>query len=92
MWEKIQQSIGWLTLALSIVPQIIALVKSLELPGNGPLKLETLLEIVKAAYAFIPAEVAKALGIEKLETFVTKVVSLVVALLNKAGIFQSDKG
>lgn len=91
MWEKIQQSIGWIQMALSIVPQIIALVKAVELPGNGPAKLAAVIEIVKAAYAMIPPELAQAIGIEKVEAFVTKVVSVVVALLNKAKVFESSK-
>lgn len=89
MFAAIQKAIGYLTIALSIVPMIIEMVKAVELPGNGPAKLATIIEIVKAAWGLIPEEAAKAIGLDKIEVFVTKVVNVVVLLLNAAGVFKS---
>lgn len=86
--DAIRKVLMYLQLALGLVPQIIELVKAVELPGNGPQKLATVIEIVKAAWELIPEEIAQVIGLAKVEAFVAKVVPIIVMLFNAAGIFK----
>jgi hypothetical protein len=88
MFEAIKKVLVYLQLAIGIVPQIIELVKAVELPGNGAAKFAAVIEIVKAAWELIPDEVAAVIGLQKVEAFVAKVVPIIVTLLNAAGIFK----
>lgn len=89
MFDQIKKALAYIQLAIGIIPMIIELVKAVEIPGNGPAKLAAVVELVKAAYSLIPEDVAKALGIDKLETFVTKVVNIIVSFLNSTGVFKT---
>jgi hypothetical protein len=79
-------------IALGLLPQILRLVKDLEaefaLPGYGPEKLGLITATVKEAFALLPDDIEKKIGIDKIEKFVTNVVGFIVALLNKAGVFK----
>lgn len=86
--DAIKKVLGYLQLAIGLVPQIIELVKAVELPGNGAQKLATVIEIVKAAWQLIPDELGHAVGLDKVEAFVAKIVPVIVQLLNAAGVFR----
>lgn len=88
MWEKIQQAIVYLKLGLAIVPEIIDLIKKIELPGNGPDKLALLLQIVGEAWELVPEELRKVLGLATVQRFVEKVTGYIVIFLNKFGVFK----
>lgn len=75
-------------LVLGIVPQIIELVKSVELPGKGSDKAATVITIVRHAIDLLPDELKAQIGVDKVESFVGKVIDTVVNFLNKAGVFS----
>lgn len=77
-----------LQLALSLVPLVINLVKAIEMPGSGPDKAAAIVNIVRAALEIVPEELKGLIGLEKIEAFVQKVINIVVAFLNKTGVFE----
>lgn len=76
-------------LALSLIPDIIALVKAIETTGNGPLKLKAVIDFIKAAFDLTPDDVQKAIGMDRVEAFATKVIGIIVAYLNAIGLFKT---
>ena len=76
--------------ALSLIPQILALVKAIECPGSGPDKLALVLNFVHVAFDELAPELKKLIGGEKIISFTTKVVALIVAFLNKVGVFSKS--
>lgn len=88
--DAIKKMLVYLQLAIGLVPQIIELVKAVELPGNGAAKFEAVIAIIKAAYQIIPEELAHAVGLEKVEAFVARVVPIIVTLLNATGVFKKN--
>lgn len=77
-----------MTLALALIPAIKELISAIEVPGHGPEKLKTVVELVKAAYEIIPDDLKAAIGLDRVEVFVTKVVTVLVAYLNAVGVFR----
>jgi len=77
-----------LSIALGIIPQIIQIIKTVEMPGNGAEKAATVLGIVKAAFELLPDEVRKLIGGDKVANFVNSVIDLTVKLLNVSGVFK----
>ena len=77
-----------ITLALGIVPAIIELVKAVEIPGRGADKAAVVIDLVKAAFELVPEELKNLVGLDKVELFVRRTIDVVVAFLNRVGIFQ----
>ncbi len=77
-------------LAMALVPLIVETVKAVEIPGNGADKSAAVLQIVLAGLDGIAPDLAQLFGIDKLTSFINKVINIVVALLNKAGIFNTS--
>lgn len=88
MGDALKKALLYFQLALGIVPQIIELVKAVELPGNGAAKLATVIDIIKAAFEIIPDEVKAIVGLPKIEAFVARIVPILVSLMNLAGVFK----
>ena len=77
-------------LALALIPQIIELIKSIELPGNGAAKAKVIIELVKAALELVPDDLVKLLGAEKVVAFVQRVIDIIIAFLNSVGLFRKS--
>lgn len=77
-------------LALALVPEIIATIRAVELPGSGTAKAQAVVDLVKAALDLVPDELAKLVKLDKIEGFVRKVIDIVVSLLNAAGVFKKS--
>lgn len=95
MFEALNRALVYLRLGLAIIPDLIDLIKKIEqqisLPGNGPEKLAFLVELTAQAWELVPEDLRKALGLETVQKFVTKVAGIVVSFLNRMGVFQSSK-
>lgn len=89
MFGKIADAYKYMILALNLIPAIKAIITEIETPGFGPEKLKTVIELVKASYEIIPDDLKAAIGLAKVETFVTKVVTILVAYLNATGLFRT---
>lgn len=89
MFGKIADAWKYMTLALALIPAIKELIAAIEVPGHGPEKLKTVVELVKECYAIIPDELKLAIGLDKVETFVTKVVTILVSYMNAVGLFRT---
>jgi len=77
-----------LRVALSVIPEVINIIKAVELPGSGADKAAAVLQIVTAAFQTLPADVASAIGLDKVQAFASKVIDIVVGFLNKVGVFK----
>ena len=75
-------------LALAIIPGIIELVKAIELPGNGADKAAVVLALAKAALELVPDDLAKLIGLDKVEGFIGRVIDIVVGFMNTIGAFK----
>lgn len=76
--------------ALAIIPEIINIIKALEVPGFGAEKLAAVVKIVLAAVDALPEELQKIIDASKFGAFIEKVVSIIVSLLNAVGIFKKS--
>jgi hypothetical protein len=74
--------------ALGIIPQVIEVIKAVELPGNGADKAKVVLGIVEAAFDLLPGDVLGVIDRNKIGAFVHRTLDLVVGLLNTAGVFK----
>lgn len=79
------------TLLLSLVPQIIAMVKAIELPGNGADKAAAVISIVKETLTVLPEDLRKLIGADKVEGWLSTIISIVVNFLNKTGYFPKPE-
>ena len=75
---------------LTIAPTIIAIIKAIEVPGNGVAKLETVTGIVLAGFDLLDNEIKKLIPVETIKAFITKVSEIVVKLFNLVGLFKKD--
>ena len=91
MFDSIKKALAQMQLTLGLIPDIIALVKSVEIPGNGPEKLSVVTDLIALCWDMIPDAVKQAIGLQKVEDFVVKVVNRVVEFLTKAGVFKTSK-
>lgn len=78
------------TALLSIVPTVFNIVKAVELPGNGLIKLEAVTACVVAGLDLLSDDLKKLIPVETLKAFVKKVVEAAVALYNVAGVFKKS--
>lgn len=77
-------------LLLKLTPSIIQLIFAIETaigPGNGPIKLNLLLNSVNTAAEAIP-EVAADIKSNDAQAAITKLVGTTVAVLNTSGVFK----
>jgi len=88
MFGKIADAWKYMTLALNLIPAIKELITAIEVPGYGPDKLKAVVELTKAAFEIIPDDLKASIGLDKVETFVTKVVTILVQYLNAVGVFK----
>ena len=73
-------------IALALVPYIIETVKAVEVSGNGPAKKDAVIAIVSAGIDSFAPELG--VSSDKVQGFISKVIDLVVGLLNKVGVFK----
>lgn len=76
--------------ALAIIPEIINIIKALEVPGFGAEKLQAVIAIVLEAVGAMPEELKALLDASKFGSFVSKIVSIVVTFLNAVGVFKKS--
>ena len=84
----IQRALSILQIALGIVPAVIDMVRAIEVPGNGQAKLKVIQDFIAAAFDMLPEDVKVLIGGEKLKSFATTVIGLVVSFLNLVGGFK----
>ena len=71
----------------ALVPQIIDIIRAIEIPGNGADKLALVKDIIRAIIETLPEDIAGALK-GKLDWLLDRIVGAVVGFLNKVGIFK----
>ena len=74
--------------ALAIIPEVIAAIKAIEVPGNGAAKAAVVVQIIIEAFNLLPEEVLAAINLSKVAGFAQKVISIVVGFLNAVGVFK----
>lgn len=79
-----------LQLALGLVPSIIDTVKAIETPGNGADKAATVINIVKTGISELAPDLQSKIGVDKLTSFVSKTIDIIVGFLNKVGVFKAS--
>lgn len=79
-------------LILSLLPQIVALVREIEAmfpnPGSGATKLQAFFDLFRAVYDAI--EDAKP-AFDSLRPALERVVAAVVAVFNRTGVFKTSR-
>ncbi len=76
------------TTLLGVIPQIIDIVKAIEVPGNGADKAATVTGLVFNGLHRLPhPDVVSKLGDNKVTEFIVKAINTVVGFLNKVGFF-----
>ena len=65
-------------------------VKAVEVPGNGPAKLATVMEFVMAGFEALPDDVKKLIPIDTIKVFLAKAVNAAVAFYNLVGVFKKS--
>lgn len=79
--------------ALKLLPLVLGAVKAVEeaipLPGQGKLKLDLVLDVIKSAYD-ASTSLTKEFSFEKLVTLVVPMINQIVALHNALGLFQKS--
>ena len=77
----------------SACPLVLSAVKAVEeaipLPGQGKLKLDLVLDVIKSAYD-ASTSLTKELSFEKLLALVVPMINQIVALHNALGLFQKS--
>lgn len=77
--------------ALKLLPLVLSAVKAVEeaipLPGQGKLKLDLVLDVIKSAYD-ASTSLTKEFSFEKLAALVVPMINQIVALHNALGLFQ----
>jgi hypothetical protein len=76
--------------ALGIIPNVIDIIKAVEIPGNGAAKLATVTSIVIAAFEELAPEIKAMIGADKLASFAGKIVNIIVGFLNAVGILKKS--
>ena len=78
---------------LRIFPVVLAAVKAVEeaipLPGQGKVKLDLVLDVIKSAFD-ASTELTASFSFEKLLTLVVPMIERIVALHNALGLFQKS--
>jgi hypothetical protein len=80
--------INALKIAVALVPVIIETVKAIEVPGHGADKAATVVAVITAAFEELAPDVKATLGIDHIQAFTTRIIDIVVAFLNKVGVFN----
>jgi hypothetical protein len=79
--------------ALKLLPLVLGAVKAVEeaipLSGQGKLKLDLVLDVIKSAYE-ASASLTKEFSFEKLVALVVPMINQIVALHNALGLFQKS--
>jgi hypothetical protein len=86
--DSIKKALAIVQIAMGIIPQIIELVKAVEVGGHGPEKADAVGKLIKAALELMPETLRTSLGIDRIEAFATRVITIVVSFLNAVGVFQ----
>ena len=84
----ITQGVAILKIALGIVPQVIEIIKAIELPGFGAEKAKAVCDAVVAAFDLLPDEIKKIIGSEKVHAFASAIITIIVTYLNLTGFFK----
>jgi hypothetical protein len=74
-------------LALGIVPQIVEVVKAIEVPGRGTEKLGVITALLQAAFDVLPDGLKAQIEANKIASFAVTVTRIVVDYLNATGVF-----
>jgi len=74
-------------LALGIVPQILATIQAIEVPGNGAAKMEVVTQLVQASFDTLPAPLKAQIEGSTIVAFAQKVTNILVKFLNLTGVF-----
>lgn len=82
----------WITLLLQVVPLVLQIIQTVELPGNGPEKRATVitlvLEALNSGLAIAGKPPLSQQQIGFLTTFIGLAIDSLVGLLNKTGVFK----
>lgn len=82
-----KQTLMILQLALGIIPQIVEIVKAVEVPGHGAEKLNLVGALVEQAFTTLPSDIQEAIGATKIGNYARQIVGLIVPFLNITGVF-----
>ena len=84
-----KQTLQAIQLAMALVPAILDAIRAIEIPGNGADKASAVVQIVLAALDSLAPDLAAAVGLDKVTAFIHKAIDILVAFLNKVGIFKT---
>lgn len=82
-----KQALLILQLALGIVPQMLATIQAIEVPGHGTEKLNVVTQLVQAAFDTLPDPVRTQIEGSKVVSFAQRVTGIIVSFLNITGVF-----
>lgn len=84
MWNAIKTG-------LSLLPLIVELIKAIELPGNGEEKKQTVISLALEAIKGLAPDLLKDLDLDKLRSYLSAAIDIIVALFNRTGIFKKSE-
>lgn len=73
---------------LAIYPELMELIKAIEVPGNGSAKLSTVLSLVLPVFDALPEDLRNSLGGDNLKSLITGAINTIVAFFNLTGMFK----
>ena len=75
---------------LGLIPIVLEIMKTVEVPGNGPAKLAAVIEFVIAGFDALPEDVKKLIPITTIKAFLAKAINVAVAFYNLVGVFKKS--
>jgi hypothetical protein len=92
MFSGISNIFNYLGIALGLVPAIVQLVKSFEVPGFGAEKKALIIAVVKVVWPKLQEFVKELQPIkwEAMENIVSQVIDMVVGFFNAVGLFKHE--
>jgi len=79
----------WKTL-LGLIPIVLEIVKAVKVPGNGPTKFSTVMDLTIAGFDALPDDVKKLIPIDTIKGFLAKAINAAVAFYNLVGVFKKS--
>jgi hypothetical protein len=92
MFSGISNIFNYLGIALGLIPAIIQLVKSFEVPGFGPEKKALIIAIIKVVWPKLQEFIKELQPIkwEAIESVISQVIDMVVGFFNAVGVFKHE--
>ena len=92
MFSGIGNIFNYLGIALGLIPAIVQLVKSFEVPGFGAEKKALIIQIIKVVWPKLQEFIKELQPIkwEAIESIISQVIDMVVGFFNAVGVFKHE--